>query len=157
MTNCKNCPYTDEYCASGDCERDNNLTEQFDNDEITKGNYYCKSKLDGHECIAGFVSNKGLFDCNYNGTLNKGYWEVLAPVPSYEEYEQLENWNRFTADYHALREAKEIAEYEKVELLEKVKQLKDLLKECRRDLIIAEEDCGWDRSELIQQIDEVLK
>lgn len=62
------------------------LTEQFDNDEITKGSYYCKSKLDGHICIAGFISNKGLFDCDYNGTLNKGYWEILAPVPSYDEW-----------------------------------------------------------------------
>lgn len=65
------------------------LTEQFENDEITKGSYYCKSKLDGHGCIAGFISNKGLFDCDYNGTLNKGYWEVLAKVPDYEEWQAL--------------------------------------------------------------------
>lgn len=67
-------------------ENSQDLTEQFDNDEITKGSYYCKSKLDGHICIAGFISNKGLFDCDYNGTLNKGYWEVLAPVPTFEEW-----------------------------------------------------------------------
>lgn len=61
------------------------LTELWKKDKINKGTYYCKSKLNGHHCIASFVSNKGLFDCDYNGTLHKDCWEVLAKVPSYEE------------------------------------------------------------------------
>ena len=27
MTNCKNCQYTDEYCASGDCERNADVSK----------------------------------------------------------------------------------------------------------------------------------
>ena len=60
---------------------------------------------------------------------NKKEIEVIDFVPSYEEYEQLENWNRFTADYHSLREAKEIAEYRNAELKETVEAIESELKE----------------------------
>jgi chromosome segregation ATPase len=55
--------------------------------------------------------------------------KILEPVPTYEEWKQLENWARFTDDYHALREQKEIAEYENAELKDTIKALKSELKE----------------------------
>ena len=125
MTDCKNCNYTDEYCASGDCTAQNDLTEQYKHGNLPDDRlYYYRFKGEPEVQI---TTQYGLY-CEEAD--NKKEIEVIDFVPSYEEYEQLENWNRFTADYHALREAKEIAEYEKVELLEKVKQLKELLKEC---------------------------
>lgn len=63
------------------------LTEQFENDKLAKGTYYCRSKLDEHKCLASIRYDGKLYDADYNGTLNKGYWEVLAPVPSYEEWQ----------------------------------------------------------------------
>ena len=102
------------------CITSEQLTEQWKRGEFIicnagKCQYYYVRNEEQQEVIK---TEYCLFDDN---TPN---WQILAPVPSYEEYEQLENWNRFTADYHALREAIEIAEYEKVEHLEKVKQLK---------------------------------
>lgn len=130
MTDCKNCKYTDEYCASGDCTiGNNNLTEQWKKGELPEGVYWVEYSVDG---INGVEMMKYIPELN--GFSFKIIKQVLAPVPSYEEYEQLENWNRFTADYHALREAKEIAEYEKFELVEQMKQLKELLKEIRRKI-----------------------
>lgn len=59
---------------------------------------------------------------------SRGYchqvYQYLAPVPSYGEWEQLQNWADFTKDYHELREKLEIAEYENA-------RLKGALKECK--------------------------
>ena len=83
------------------------LTDKWKKGELPEGHYYVK---EGENMIAeyldGYFYNNGEPMTSFSG----GVDSVLAPVPSYEEYEQLENWNRFTADYHALREAKEIAE-----------------------------------------------
>lgn len=55
--------------------------------------------------------------------------EVLAPVPSYEEWEQLQNWADFTNDYHELREKLEIADYKNAELKELLKEANKFLKD----------------------------
>lgn len=104
------------------------LTEQWKKGELPEGEYWCLSICDDIDKLYCYQNSfwKYKTEDDYYGVPVE-IKQVLAPVPSYEEYEQLENWNRFTADYHALREAKEIEEYEKVELLEKVKQLKELL------------------------------
>lgn len=97
------------------------LTEQWRKGELPCGWYYIK--------IADIVFIDFFEGKVWKNKKDEYIDEVLAPVPSYEEYEQLENWNRFTADYHALREGKQIAEYEKVELIETVEALKSELKE----------------------------
>lgn len=59
-----------------------------------------------------------------NYDILKEYEAHKTPVPSYDEWEQLQHWADFTDDYHGLREKLEIAEYENAEL-------KELLKECK--------------------------
>lgn len=150
-----------------------NLTEQWKKGKLEEyKKYYCKTKW-FEDVFQARCYNKDTEDewwvlenekYVYNSIYHTEDIEVLAPVPSYEEYEQLENWNRFTADYHALREAKEIAEYEKVELLEKVKQLKELLKEIRQQITTQVFGSpklqlfgGTFDNKLLSKIDEVLK
>ena len=72
--------------------------------------------------IAGSSTLSGILERG-----NESCIEVLEPVPSYEEWEQTQNWADFTKDYHGLREKLEIAEYENA-------QLKELLKECRDEI-----------------------
>ena len=129
------------------------LTEKWRKGELPVGSYYASYLGEPRVWLYRDKQNQ-TYDLEYE------IYEVLAKVPSYEEYEQLENWNRFTIDYHALREAKEIAEYEKFELLEKVKQLKELLKESREEIASVEWDSvANDRNQLklLTKIDEVLK
>lgn len=166
MNNCKNCKYTDEYCASGECTSQNDLTEQYKHGNLPDDRlYYYRFKGEPEVQI---TTQYGLY-CEEAD--NKKEIEVIDFVPSYEEYEQLENWNRFTADYHALREAKEISEYEKVELMEKVKQLKEqinhLLKTQARQFVDnqklqvkaekAKDVVNIDTARQIKQLKELLK
>lgn len=58
-----------------------------------------------------------------NYDILKEYEAHKTPVPTFDEWEQLQNWADFTNDYHELREKLEIAEYKNA-------QLKELLKEC---------------------------
>lgn len=111
------------------------LTEQWEKDEIYKGTYYCKSKLDGHQCIASFVSNRDLFDCDYKGTLNKGYWEVLAEVPSYEEWEKL-NWYAGNGV-----EKNQELKMENTKLKERLKKTQELELEVRKENAKLIKDC----------------
>ena len=55
-----------------------------------------------------------------NYDILKEYEAHQTPVPSYDEWEQLQNWSDFTNDYHELREKLEIAEYENTELKEQI-------------------------------------
>lgn len=113
-------------------ENSQDLTEQWKKGELPEGYYWVKVKeeLANYPILADCVRRYEYYDVyTYFPEYEDSITSVLAPVPSYEEYEQLENWNRFTADYHALREAKEIAEYENAELKETVEALKSELKE----------------------------
>lgn len=107
------------------------LTEQWKKGELPSGWYYLKvdEELANYPVISECVDD-------YNLGLPLSYFydfdvakieQVLAPVPSYEEWEQLQNWARFTDDYHALREQKEIAEYEIAGLKSELKEVCDVL------------------------------
>ena len=138
---CKNCPFTDEYCASGDCERDNNLTEQWKKGKLSEGHYYVK---DGENMIAeyldGYFYNNGEPMTSFSG----GVDEVLAPVPTFDEWK---------ASYNCM------LENEVLRL--KNAQLKDLLKECKEYIEnIPVEDKSQAHNNainLLWSIDEVLK
>lgn len=57
MTDCKNCKYTDEYCASGDCTSQNDLTEKWVNiykygDSYWTGVFGHRTKEDAIEDLA---------------------------------------------------------------------------------------------------------
>lgn len=106
------------------------LTEQWKKGELPDGeDYYIKWK-DSEVFTATFVDFMGRkmfqrMELEFEELPIEHYLSVLAPVPSYEEWEQLQNWADFTNDYHELREKLEIAEYENA-------MLKELLKECKQ-------------------------
>lgn len=93
-----------------------------------------KGELDIDECYfaeteGGIYKTTGEYLNNSSCIHGFDITAILDKVPSYEEWEQLENWARFTDDYHALREQKEIAEYENAELKDTIEALESELKE----------------------------
>lgn len=145
MTDCKNCPYTDEYCASGDCKRDNNLTEQWKKGKLPAGCYYIedagiyrtvyKSERDDVLEYEHNVYIPEMEDCI-----------IVAPVPSYEEWQKTETQridlmtklNDVNNENHAL-------EIENAELKELLKECKDYLPEYETPM------------DILAKIDEVLR
>lgn len=69
-----------------------------------------------------------------NYDILKEYEAHQTPVPSYKEWEQLQQWADFTDDYHELREKLEIAEYENAELKELLKEIRDSITESQLKL-----------------------
>lgn len=118
-----------------------------------------------------------------NYEILKEYEAHKTPVPSYDEWEQLQNWADFTDDYHELREKLEIAEYKNAQLKEdykrmekllqkmeesdnarekfqnkQIEKLKKLLKECKLAIFdYPPYDLASDKIRLTQKIDEALK
>lgn len=112
------------------------LTEQWKKGELEGGFYYVYLKHLEMFDIAGSSTLSGILERG-----NENSIEVLAPVPSYEEWKQL---HKFLEEFNALDVAKEN------------EQLKELLRKCRSDLM----SCftiGYEDSEFIKKIDEVLK
>ena len=89
------------------------LTEQWKNGELENGYYFFKTK---DNIKIGFLYEgfKHPYDGRYNTIDNAE--EVLAPVPSYEEWQQMK---AFCEEFNALDVAKEN------------QQLKELVKECK--------------------------
>lgn len=91
MTDCKNCKYTDEYCASGDCNKiqannlacnEISLTEQWKKGELKLGeHYYYTTIFSPTVHIQNFTRDVVSFQ-DFKETVA----EVLAPVPSYDEW-----------------------------------------------------------------------
>lgn len=85
---------TDEYCASGDCERNagvcKTLTEKWKKGELPSGYYYVKNEF-GNIFPSDYSE-----DYDYIGdTVIKDFFtevseikEVLEPVPSYDEWKE---------------------------------------------------------------------
>lgn len=135
MTDCNNCPYTDEYCASGDCERNadvsKTLTEQWKKGELPVGEYYLLY-TDG-------TTDREYYDWAnfYEQVAEKGFStdpndikEVLAPVPSYDEWKELiesEEKSHLQADsyYNKILEL--------TDLLEKAEKVLFEVMDCRED------------------------
>ena len=117
-----------------------NLTEKWKNKELEwHKSYYCRNKKDDI-CIATLMDDDTLDSQELGGTLNFEYWEVLAPVPSYQEYLESES---------------HCAVYSEVNkwLKDENQQLKELLRECRETI----ETSVWGNcSALTDQIDEVI-
>lgn len=139
MTDCKNCKMTDEYCASGDCPNDNTLTEQWKKGELPSGWYYTKL-WKGCNVIDYFIGNQFL---RYD---DSDIVEVLAPVPSYDE------WKAAQEQLH--KEGIWYTEISHKKVLKENAQLKELLKEC---FIAINEGSYFDQCDILKKIDEVLK
>ena len=160
MTDCKNCPYTDEYCASGDCERNadvsKTLTEKWKKGELNRNKiYYYETPFNTADTASGY------WLCNHCDN-EKDKIEILGEVPSYEEWKELiesEAKSHLQADSY----------------YNKILDLKALLKECsiantaligimdwlRKSTIPEQrESCEklFDNTQILQkQLDEVLK
>ena len=110
----------------------NDLTEQWKKGELPSGWYY----MENTSGIIGMVDYSKVFPC-YNVK------QILAPVPSYQEYLESES---HCAVYSEVNKS----------LKEKNAQLKELLKECKTPLEVYNEMFG-NKEELLTKIDEVLK
>ena len=99
------------------------LTDKWKKGELPYGYYYIKT-ISGGEVIDRYYRDCTDYDlCEYGNVWENRFEdeiiEVLAPVPSYEEWQQL---RKFLEEFNALDVAKEN------------QQLKELLKECRDDV-----------------------
>ena len=87
------------------------LTEQWKKGELEQGYYY--TTVEDYNGVSRNIANYYNKDICFHHILVK---EVLAPVPSYEEWQQL---HKFLEEFNAL------------EVAEENKKLKELLKEIR--------------------------
>lgn len=109
-----------------------NLTEQWEKGELPDGHYYVK---DGENIIAelldGYFYNNGEPMTSFSG----GVDEVLAEVPTYEEYQATENYIDYLKQCISVYEDKE-KQHTKDSILfndvsEAYRQCIDLLMKCR--------------------------
>jgi hypothetical protein len=161
------------------------LTEQWKKGELPEGHYYIKTHNETNidEYIQwykdhGIPSEKSFAYFNVQ--------QVLAPVPSYEEYLSLtyakEEDEKIIAEYeeenarlkkqinHLLKtQARQFVDNQKLQVkaekakdvvnidtARQIKQLKDLLKECKTPLEVYNEMFG-NKEELLTKIDEALQ
>ena len=139
-----------------------NLTEQWKNGELPDGVYYCNT---GYVVETLFTWGKNYHQ--FTNNKDKVYipemddCEVLAPVPSYEELQELKEF----ADYsiHNRNELTRQLNFwmdKHTQITEENQKLKELLKECRKALNKAKGDTVWYPVEIdhvLTKIDEVLK
>ena len=150
-----------------------NLTERWKSGELEEGNYYIKDKYgnfiiaqylpdydydhqDGH-CFDGY-SWYGLgFD--YDDLEQDSVKEVLAPVPSYEEYSRLEWYAGCGPDIivELNKENRQLRkwceEFNALDVAKENQKLKELLKECRKEYTGEKE---YTDTQIVDMIDEVL-
>lgn len=106
------------------------LTEQWKKGKLERGRYYIKYR-------GNYMSDNWHGDC-WEDSWSEYVEEVIAPVPSYEEWKQL---HKFLEEFNALDVAKEN------------QQLKELLKECRE---FFEEENPKDFTVMSERMDELL-
>lgn len=109
------------------------LTEQWKKGELPEGFYYFKMPDGVIEIASEYRS------ILYNLTKDADKIEVLAPVPSYEEWQKVLNID-FNNEVLRLENAK----------------LKELLKECREEISDEIDDCTDPRIELFAKIDNAI-
>ena len=124
------------------------LTEKWKNGELEERQYFVRMAITD-------IVNKADYFCGEFYTIDEDYAfddseisEVLAPGPSYEEWQKLKEENRALAmgSFPMMLEA-----------AKKIDKLKELLKECREEISDEIDDCTDPRIELFAKIDEVLK
>ena len=126
------------------------LTEQWKKGELPEGHYYVK---DGENMIAEYLDGYFYNDGNPMTSFCGGVDEVLAPVPSYEEWQ---------ASYNCMLE-NEVLRLKNAKLKEPLKECQHILKEQNfyRNTPI-ETDTTYrtrclKKQELLTKIDEALK
>lgn len=135
-----------------------NLTEQWKKGELPDGHYYVK---DGENIIAelldGYFYNDGQPMTSFSG----GVDEVLAEVPTFEEWQASENYIDYLKQCISVYESKDKQATETSiaynELLEENDKLKELLKDCREILDYAKDFAYHDPCcKCIAKINQVL-
>lgn len=107
------------------------LTEKWKKGELKwHKSYYCKNKK-GEIAIATLMGDDVLYSAELGGTLNFGYWEVLAEC-DYEELQRLES------DSLVKNEGVEIV----AELTDEIQKLKSKRDELAYDLGVADTQNG---------------
>lgn len=99
------------------------LTKQLKKGELSNGYYWIRLSWGGMVIMAYHTAFDGLFELDDYYYDSDEISAVLAPVPTFDEWEQLQNWAEFTNDYHELREKLEIAEYKNAQLKEQINHL----------------------------------
>ena len=136
------------------CITSEQLTEQWKQGKLPEGWYYIKiADIVFIDFIEGKVYKK-----------NEYIVEVLAPVPTFEEWQASEKYNKHLEEIIKIYERKDKQATETSiaynELLEENTKLKELLKECRPALV---RFVSYDDSEenarilLMNKINEVIK
>ena len=141
------------------CITSEQLTEQWKKSELPYAEYYIK--LGGGEYTNDVWDIDGWQSFNKKGDV---VVEVLAPVPSYDEWQASEKYNKHLEEIIKIYERKDKQATETSiaynELLEENTKLKELLRECRPALV---RFVSYDNSEenarilLMNEINEVLK
>ena len=133
------------------------LTEQWRKGELPDDEYYCRTTHNSSVC-KHYLSNID----------NENMIEILAQVPSYEEWQaKLEENKRLKHDVGNLGYKIKNQRHEIDNRLKEIKNLKELLKECKQWFDWYHIDTGigkeyiesWHKKgyEIHKQIDEVLK
>lgn len=167
--NCKHCPYTDEYCASGDCNEIQakdvacnkiSLTEQWKKGELPSGWYYIKL-WKGCNVIDYFIGNQFL---RYD---DSDIDEILTPLPSYDEWMntqkeiQKKAYELGNLGYKIKNQRKEIERQiaQNAQLKELLKRVNEHFKWVDKDDPFYVEDKLWDdiKKVLEKKGNEVLK
>ena len=149
------------------------LTEQWKKGELPEGHYYVK---DGENMIAEYLDGYFYNNGNPMTSFNGGVDEVIAPVPSYEEWMEKTKSLKVLAEAYCKEKQQEVikTEYclfddntpnwqvlapvpsydEWQEKLEQNAQYKELLKEV---YVAINEGSYFDQCDILEKIDEVLK
>ena len=138
-----------------------NLTEQWKKGKLPEGDYYIKRR-NGYLPYDN-IDSRGV----WRNSIDEDIVEVLAPVPSYEE------WKRFIDANDGLFEAVKLLTIERDMTQEENQKLKELLKDLQSEAIDAltaiQKDCESDTFSIFnypevqtfytlsEKIDEVLK
>lgn len=140
------------------------LTEQMKKGKLPFGRYYIKDIND--EIFVDNYTNNGFIN-GFEDFFDDEIKEVLAPVPSYEEYSRLEWYagcgpDRIVELNKENRQLKELYKRLKdtqnleLEVRRENQQLKNLLKECKYELRGRYTDVGWEDWSLINKIDNAI-
>jgi hypothetical protein len=135
-----------------------NLTEQWNKGKLPDGYYYCKTE-NGVEILRTWRGSDGYLNfeniCNEVFISSMDDCEVLAEVPSYEQWQASENYIDYLKQCISVYESKEKQHIDDAiaynELAEENTKLKELLKRARKHL--SEQDTPYS---LIKKINQVL-
>lgn len=130
-------------------ENSQDLTKQLKKGELSNGYYWIRLSWGGMVIMAYHTAFDGLFELDDHYYDSDEISAVLTPVPTFDEWEQLQNWAEFTNDYHEIREKLEIAEYKNA-------QLKELLRKCKHYIGFDTYEFDEKVSKLLIKIDEAL-